>query len=92
MRYLRVTWKHSFPDEPVLTYSEVDENDWEVRVVEVFPDGRKGFASPAESTGSTRLGEDPIPSVDEISAIPEFEAVEISRNDFEDVWANRKNL
>ncbi len=31
MTYLRVGWKHQHPDEPVILYSELDAERWEVR-------------------------------------------------------------
>ena len=45
MRYIKVKWIHSYPDEPVLLYSEIDDSGWEVRKVEVFPDGAYGYAN-----------------------------------------------
>ena len=44
MRYLRVHWNHNHPDEPVAMYSELDDQSWELRKVEFFPDGRIGHA------------------------------------------------
>ncbi len=44
MKYIKVKWLHSHPDEPVLLYSELDKDRWETRKVEVFADGRIGFA------------------------------------------------
>ncbi len=91
MNYIQVKWKHVFPAEPVLMYSELDENRWEVRKVEVFPDGHRGYASTAGSFGGTRLGKEPIPPLAEIAADSQFEPAEISREEFERVWANRQN-
>ena len=54
MEYIMVKWLHSHPDEPVLLYSELDKDRWETRKVEVFADGRIGFASATEATPSTR--------------------------------------
>jgi hypothetical protein len=34
MSYLKVKWNRSFPDEPMLLYSELDRERWEVRKVE----------------------------------------------------------
>jgi hypothetical protein len=36
-------------------YSELDEERWETRKIEIFADGRIGFASASESTPSTRF-------------------------------------
>ncbi len=87
MRYIRVRWIHSSPDSPVDLYGELDDRGWEVRKVELFPDGRAGLAGPDGSTDSTMLGEVPFPSLDEIALDPEFQPKEISQSEFEAIWA-----
>jgi hypothetical protein len=89
MRYLRVQWLHFHPDEPVEIYSEINEDGWEVRKLEVFPDGSLGFASPTEGMGSTMLSVEPVPSLPEIASDAQFKPIEISREDFEQVWEKR---
>jgi hypothetical protein len=86
MRYIRVHWHHSHSDEPVELLSELDDRDWETRKVEVFRDGRIGYASASESIGSTELGLAPVPSVEEIARDPQFLPEEISREEFDQVW------
>ena len=44
MKYLFVRWKHPNPEDPTLLYSELNEDRWEVRKVEVYADGRLGYA------------------------------------------------
>lgn len=44
MTYIKVFWKHSFLDEPVLMYSELDENRNEIRKIEIYRDGMMGYA------------------------------------------------
>jgi hypothetical protein len=92
MKYIKVRWIHSSPEEPVDLYSELDESMCETRKVEIFADGRIGFASASESTPSTktRLSVEPVPPFDEIAADPQFQLAEISKEDFEKVWSNRK--
>jgi hypothetical protein len=90
MKYIRVGWKHQNPDMPVLLYSELDASRWEVRKVEVFRNGRCGYASAEGSSGGTRLGQVPVPTLSEIALDPEFDPEEISREEFEKVWAQRK--
>jgi Domain of unknown function (DUF6881) len=89
MRYLRVEWVHSDPDDPVTLYSELDDEGWEVRKVEFFRDGRAGFASESETAGGTELGEKPVPPLEEIAADSQFRPASITREEFEKVWANR---
>ena len=89
MRYLHVQWVHDHPDEPVEIYSEINDDRWELRKVELFPDGSAGFASSTEGMGSTMLSVEPLPAVEEIGSDPQFKPVEISREEFEKVWEKR---
>jgi hypothetical protein len=89
MRYLRVEWLHSDQDDPVVLYSEVDDGGREIRKVEIFPDGHTGFADEAQSAGGTELGEKPLPPLEKIAADPEFRPAWITKDEFENVWANR---
>jgi hypothetical protein len=91
MKYIKVRWIHAFPDEPVALYSELDESRRETRKVEIFADGRAGFASVSESTPSTRtmLSTEPFPQLDEIAADPQFQPAEIDKAEFDKVWLNR---
>lgn len=89
MKYILVKWMHHFDNEPVLLYSELDDSRFETRKIEVFPDGKKGYASETEEFGSTRLGTEPVPSVSEIAKDPEFDPKEITQDEFEKVWSDR---
>jgi hypothetical protein len=89
MRYLHVKWTHSSPNDPVELYSEVDDEDWEIRKVEVFRNGTIGYASASEATPSTVLGEARVPSLEEIAADPELLPRPISKEQFEKVWNRR---
>lgn len=89
MIYIRVKWKQVDPDYPVLMYSEIDDQGWEVRKVEVFADGRCGAASREESVSGAFLGKVPIPPLAEIALDPQFDPVEISAEEFEEAWAKR---
>ena len=73
-----------------MLYSEIDSERREVRRVEVFRDGRKGYASRFESDGVTRLAEKPHPEPDETLDNPELELIEIEKEEFERVWSERK--
>jgi hypothetical protein len=86
MKYIKVFWKHTHPDEPVLLYSELDGDHWEIRKVEIFRHGGIGYASRTDSTGPTRLGIEPIPSLSKIASDPEFDPIEITEEEFEKVW------
>jgi hypothetical protein len=88
--HIRVRWLHRHADEPVLLYSELDADRYEVRKVEIFRDGSQGYA---DSEGEVRsgLGDRPVPSMAAIAEQPEFEPELISASSFEAVWQARRN-
>jgi HEAT repeat protein len=90
MRYIKVKWLHTSPDTPVLLYSELNGELWEVRKVEVYADGRMDFACREEQSGNTRLGIEPLPDLEEIAADREFEPAIISAEEFGSVWEKAK--
>jgi hypothetical protein len=91
MRYLKVKWQQSNPRFPVWLYSELDDAGWEQRKVEVFVDDPPGYASKQETRGATFLGLEPVPPLSQISADPEFDAKEITADEFEDVWQRARS-
>jgi hypothetical protein len=86
MRYIHVTWNHESLDDPIELYSELDDESWEVRKLEVFRNGRIGYADAFDSTESTRLGIEPVPRLDQIALDPEFHLKVIDRAEFERLW------
>ena len=85
--YMYAKWKNAPADSPVEFYSELDAARWELRKVEVFPDGHMGFASVAKSSNDgTRLAIVALPPIDEIARQIEFEAKPISAEEFESIW------
>jgi hypothetical protein len=84
-RHQKVLWHHDLPDEPVELYSEISSG-YEIRKVETFRNGRHDYADRSCSTGTTMLGEIPVPHADEISQDPEFSATEITATEFEHIW------
>jgi hypothetical protein len=92
MKYFKVRWLHQNLDEPVWLYSELDDDGWEIRKVEIFADGNQGFASPSESKGSTALGIVPVPPLEVILRDSEFEGTEITKQEFEEAWTKRNEV
>jgi hypothetical protein len=90
MIYTKVNWIHNHPDDPIVFYSEIDDQRWEKRKVEVFRDGQKGFADATEEVGGTGLSIGPWPEFSEITSQPVFELEEITQSAFEVIWANRR--
>ncbi|MFC4913732.1 DUF6881 domain-containing protein [Actinomadura gamaensis] len=85
--YLRVEWFHDFSEEPVDIYSEVGDDGYEVRKVEVFRDGRLQYAGDRHEAGGTSLSEAPVGTVAEIAAQDGFRPRVIDRQEFEETWA-----
>lgn len=84
--YIRVRWLHSSPDVPIDLWSELDAEREEVREVEIWPGGRVGYACDAEEVGGTRLGEIPVPPLNQINLAPQFKAETIAKAVFEKCW------
>ena len=90
MKYVKVRWIHTSSDQPVMLYSELNDESWELRKVEVYADGRADFADREDQSGSTKLGIKPLPPLEEIAADPEFEPIVISAEEFEAAWESAK--
>jgi hypothetical protein len=87
VRYQVVRWKTPSYDEPILLYSEVDDDGWELRKVEEYASGRRDIADAQTATGSTMLSEVPLPTLEQTNEQDEFEGRPIGKQEFEVVWA-----
>lgn len=87
MKCVKVRWFHQNPDYPVMLYSELDSQNWEVRKIEAYVDGRMDFADHEKRSGSTKLSIEPYPPLEDIGADSEFEPSLIAMDEFERVWA-----
>ena len=88
--YLYVKWKKPQPGEPSHLYSELDGERYETRKVELFADGRRGFADANEEFGGTRLGETAVPPLGELEGDPDFDAKAIAVEEFQRQWLKRR--
>lgn len=86
LTYLMCHWIHNLSNEPILLYSELDYQRYEVRKIELYTDGQIGYATQDTECDGTRLGLEPVPVLSEISKYPEFVAIEINKDDFKKVW------
>jgi len=84
--HLKVVWRHESDDDPVLLYSELDDERWELRKVEIYADGRMDRADADSQTGSTWLSVEPLPGIEEIREQEPFEPEAISAVEFEAIW------
>ena len=87
MRYIAVEWIHDDPEDPVWIYNEIGEDNYEVRRVDQFRGGSFQWMDATHENDTDFLSYVPIPSLDEINADPEFCGVEISKERFEEIWA-----
>lgn len=91
MRYMRCVWHHDAPGEPVLLYSEINDDGWELRKVEMFANGDAGYSCEGEtSLLCVGLSVEPIPPLEEIAKDPVFEPSEITKEEFEKVWTDAR--
>ncbi|WP_156312271.1 DUF6881 domain-containing protein [Methylobacterium platani] len=92
MKYIKVKWMHGDPKYPIELWSEIDDDRWEIRKIDIFLDGNMHVASKEFETRDTRIGLVPTPELDELNADGEFEAIYIDRSDFESLWHMALNL
>jgi hypothetical protein len=90
MKYIRLKWDHSNPDEPVYIFSELDDTGKEVRKIECFRNGFCDIATAGLSSGTAKLTTLPLPPLSELTRDPEFRGTEIPRAEFEKVWTTRQ--
>ena len=85
--YIRSEWIHDFADEPRFIYSELDDERYETRKVEVFKNGRTTRASTEDlKRDRMALADQPIPTLEEVQEYREFHDEEISAAEFEELW------
>ncbi|KAB1105087.1 hypothetical protein F6X54_27990 [Micromonospora aurantiaca] len=90
MRYVKVVWEHDFPDDPILYLSEIGEDGYEIRKVQLYRDGRTEWADGHHETATVGLSEIPFPPVEEISAQSGFRAELITPEEFEHAWSEAR--
>jgi hypothetical protein len=91
MQYLKVAWIHDFDDEPSLIYSEIDDQRYETRKIEIYKDDSFGLAGKTLEFGGTRLGLEPVPEIDEIKDDTQFVPQYITPDEFEGAWSEYLN-
>ena len=90
MKYIRLKWNHTNPDEPVWIFSELDDAGKEVRKIECFRNGFCDVANSEVRSGTASLTTLPLPPLSVLTRDPEFRGVEISKDEFEHVWTTRQ--
>ena len=90
MKYIRLKWNHTNPDEPVWIFSELDAEGKEIRKIECFRNGFCDIATASGSSGTAAILTMPLPDLNVLARDPEFIPVEISKDQFEEVWSKRQ--
>lgn len=83
--YVKWFWKYIDDETPILLFYEIDlENErYATRMTEVFSDKK---AVPVIEEGFEFITEAPVPTIEEINKEPEFFAVVISKEEFENAY------
>jgi hypothetical protein len=89
MEYIYVEWKHSLTDEPITLISEIDENRFETWKIELYSDGKVGFAYEDVEVMNAKLSTEPVPSIEEIATETEFYPKTILKEEFENFWSEK---
>ncbi|MBA3425457.1 MAG: DUF6881 domain-containing protein [Rubrobacteraceae bacterium] len=83
--YERYKWIHDFEDEPYLFYEELDDERYAIRRIEIFKDGKIVRAGEEDlERDPMALPDQPVPTVEETNAQEEFQAQEITTQEFEE--------
>lgn len=93
LEYLMMDWKHDKKKYPVKIYVEIDDQRYETRKIEVFLEGKIGFAfldvefCEAEG-GDTGLGDQKMPELQKLLSRNDtvLKTTIISKEDFELLW------
>lgn len=86
MKYWKVHWHHNFADEPVVIFSEIAPDGYEIRKIHEYRDGRLLRTDGTLESAEIGLGTVPVGDIASVSAQPEFAAVVISPTRFEQEW------
>ena len=86
MDYWKVEWHHDFTEEPIVLFSEIGEDGYETRKIQLYRDGRLLKADEAHENGTIGLSEIPVGDIADVAAQAEFSAWVISKSDFYEVW------
>lgn len=86
MRYMSVELVILEDDLPKMVYSEIDDSGTELRKIELYENGKVGYAFDETEVGNTFLADQVIPSVEEINKDSDFFATLITKEYFEKLW------
>ena len=83
MLYYKTIWNHRNDCDPIIMYSEIDEERYETKRLDIYYNGHVAYF---DNRTPLELGEAPYPSdFDAINATGQFDVSEISVIDFENI-------
>lgn len=92
MEYIKLFWKHNYPDDPVVIIYEVDLDDerYAIRLIDIYADGH---TNNMEDRAWGYVTETPVDTVEEFNEEynkadygEAFHACLISKEEFEEIW------
>lgn len=86
MTYLKVLWKKKNINYPIVIFSELLEDRYEARKIEKYNDGTYGYAFNNHEINDSILAECATPSIRKIAEDLEFKPIEITKEEFEEIW------
>lgn len=86
MTYVHSKSRQNRPQRPTEYFVEFDALRNEIRKVEIYQDGRFGYATQGKNTPGTELGLLPAPPFSEILKIPDLESWQITAAEFDAIW------
>ncbi len=86
MKYYKAKWLTAKEEYPFRMVFEVGSDNFENRKIEFYESGKYGYSYADVEFNNTRLGVYPIPPIEEVNENPEFEMIEIKKNEFEFLW------
>lgn len=87
LKYILLEWSHDLDDEPYKIYSEIDDQRYEVRKIELYKNGTAYRCDEKMIDPQIELADVVFPEdLDEISQDRQFFARYISKEEFEKMW------
>lgn len=87
MKYILLKWFHNLDDEPYKIYSEIDDQRYEMRKIEMYKNGTIYICDEKMINSQIELADVAFPEdLDEINQDGQFFARYISKEEFESIW------
>ncbi|NBH16533.1 hypothetical protein D3Z55_03365 [Clostridiaceae bacterium] len=93
MNYILLNWFHNLDDEPYKIYSEIDDQRYEVRKIELYKNGTMSICDEKMIHSQNELADVAFPEdLDEINQDRQFFTQYINKEEFESLWNKRNKI